>query len=126
MSSYLELKNITKKYQSQKDTKIVLKNIELKIKENEFLTILGPSGCGKSTLLKIIAGFIQPDSGQIFKKEQEIKNPDIDRLMLFQEFEQLFPWQTVLDNVIFAIKALLKHKKLSLIKSTLMLRPYHI
>lgn len=116
MSSYLELKNITKKYQSQKDTKIVLKNIELKIKENEFLTILGPSGCGKSTLLKIIAGFIQPDSGQIFKKEQEIKNPDIDRVMLFQEFEQLFPWQTVIDNVIFAIKALLKHKKIKLNK----------
>jgi len=58
MSSYLELKNIAKSFNTEKGKKIALKDINLQIKKNEFLTILGPSGCGKSTLLKIIAGLL--------------------------------------------------------------------
>ncbi|MFW5961790.1 MAG: ABC transporter ATP-binding protein [bacterium] len=114
MSSYLELKNIYKSFETEKGRKTALKDINLKIKENEFLTILGPSGCGKSTLLKLTAGFIKPDSGQILKNEKLIKGADLDRIMLFQDFEQLFPWQKVIDNVIFAVKAAAKNNKLQL------------
>ncbi|MFP4198661.1 MAG: ATP-binding cassette domain-containing protein, partial [Halanaerobium sp.] len=64
MSSYLELKNIKKSFKTEKGSKTALNNINLRIKKNEFLTILGPSGCGKSTLLKIIAGFERADQGQ--------------------------------------------------------------
>ena len=117
MSSYLKLKNISKSFATEKGSRSALKDISLQIKENEFLTILGPSGCGKSTLLKIIAGFIKADSGQIFKNKIQLKEAGLDRIMLFQDFEQLFPWQKVIDNVIFAVKSASKNKKLKLSKA---------
>lgn len=111
MSSYLELKNIEKTYQTNQEKIAVLKNINLQINKNEFVTILGPSGCGKSTLLKIMAGFLQADKGDVLKKNNKIKKSDLDRVMLFQNLEQLFPWQTVMENVSFAVKAASRNKK---------------
>jgi len=116
MSSYLELKNIAKSFNTEKGKKIALKDINLQIKKNEFLTILGPSGCGKSTLLKIIAGFIKSEKGKLLKNEQLIEDSGLDRIMLFQEFEQLFSWQTVIDNISFAVKASAKNKNIKLTK----------
>lgn len=115
MTPYLELKNISKNFKNKKESKIALKNINLKIKEKEFLTILGPSGCGKSTLLKIIAGFIKTEEGSVIKQGNIIQEPGLDRIMLFQNFEQLFSWKKVIDNVIFAIKAeaRFKNKKIT-------------
>ena len=80
------------------------------------MTILGPSGCGKSTLLKIIAGFIKSEKGKLLKNEQLIEDSGLDRIMLFQEFEQLFSWQTVIDNISFAVKASAKNKNIKLTK----------
>jgi len=117
VSSYLELKNINKSFKTEKGSKIALNNINLQIKENEFLTILGPSGCGKSTLLKIIGGFIRADSGQLLKNKKELKTAGLDRIMLFQDFEQLFPWQKVIGNVSFAVKAAAKNEKDKLTKA---------
>lgn len=117
MSSYLELKNIEKSFETEKDSKTALKDINLQIKQNEFLTILGPSGCGKSTLLKIIAGFSRADSGQLLKNKNPLETAGLDRIMLFQDFEQLFPWQKVIDNVSFAAKAAAKNKKNKLSKT---------
>jgi len=57
----IELKNISKSY----DDELVVKNVNLTIYRNEFLTLLGPSGCGKTTILRMIAGFIKPDEGDI-------------------------------------------------------------
>ncbi len=116
MSFYLELKNIAKSFNTEKGKKIALKDINLQIKKNEFLTILGPSGCGKSTLLKIIAGFIKSEKGKLLKNEQLIEDSGLDRIMLFQEFEQLFSWQTVIDNISFAVKASAKNKNIKLTK----------
>ena len=93
MTPYLELKNISKDFKSKKGSKTALKNINLRIKEKEFLTILGPSGCGKSTLLKIIAGFIKSEKGKVIKQGNIIKEAGLDRIMLFQNFEQLFSWK---------------------------------
>lgn len=65
------------------------------------LVLLGPSGCGKSTLLKAIAGFIKPVEGTITLKGKEVTGPGPDRMMVFQEFDQLLPWKSVHDNVAF-------------------------
>lgn len=114
MTSYLELKNLKKLFKTGNNSKIALNNLNLEIKKNEFITILGPSGCGKSTLLKIIAGFIRAESGQVLKNGKEIKSAGLDRIMLFQDFEQLFSWQKVINNVEFAVKAAAKEKNQSL------------
>jgi NitT/TauT family transport system ATP-binding protein len=67
----------------------------------ERFVILGPSGCGKSTLLKAIAGFIKPVEGKILLKGKPVTGPGPDRMMVFQEFDQLLPWKTVIQNVMF-------------------------
>jgi NitT/TauT family transport system ATP-binding protein len=71
------------------------------IHPGERLVLLGPSGCGKSTLLKAIAGFIKPVEGAVRLKGRPVAGPGPDRMMVFQEFDQLMPWKTVLKNVMF-------------------------
>ncbi len=114
VNNFIELKDLNKSYEKKNGkTKSlpVLKNINLTIGRNEFVTILGPSGCGKSTLLKLIGGFLTPDSGQINKDRQKVCEPGLDRIMVFQEFSQLFPWKTVIENVVFSLKAANKENK---------------
>ena len=65
--------------------------------------LLGPSGCGKSSLLKSIAGFLPPVSGSFRLAGRPIERPGSDRMMVFQEFDQLLPWKTVLGNVMFPL-----------------------
>jgi len=67
----------------------------------ERFVILGPSGCGKSTVLKAIAGFLKPVEGEILLKNRRVAEPGPDRMMVFQEFDQLLPWKTVKQNVMF-------------------------
>ena len=67
--------------------------------------LLGPSGCGKSTLLKAVAGFIQPCEGEIRLQGQRVDAPGPDRIVVFQEFDQLPPWKTVKQNVMFPLLA---------------------
>ncbi|MBH3438384.1 ABC transporter ATP-binding protein [Pseudomonas luteola] len=65
--------------------------------------LLGPSGCGKSSLLKSVAGFLPSVSGQIRLEGKRIKGPGPDRIVVFQEFDQLPPWKTVLENTLFPL-----------------------
>lgn len=67
--------------------------------------LLGPSGCGKSTLLKAVAGFIQPCEGEVRLQGQRVDAPGPDRIVVFQEFDQLPPWKTVKQNVMFPLLA---------------------
>ncbi|MBU6958512.1 ABC transporter ATP-binding protein [Pseudomonas sp. CVAP len=67
--------------------------------------LLGPSGCGKSTLLKAVAGFIAPCEGQIRLQGRAVSGPGPDRIVVFQEFDQLPPWKTVKQNVMFPLLA---------------------
>jgi NitT/TauT family transport system ATP-binding protein len=66
--------------------------------------LLGPSGCGKSTLLKAVAGFIEPVAGSIEIGGERVRGPGADRIVVFQEFDQLPPWKTVLQNVAFPLR----------------------
>ncbi|NBI06803.1 spermidine/putrescine ABC transporter ATP-binding protein [Senegalia massiliensis] len=98
----IKLENIIKSYG---DTK-VLKNIDLKIKENEFLTLLGPSGCGKTTTLRIIGGFEQPNEGNIYFNDKKINDvPPYKRQIntVFQKYA-LFPHMNIFENIAFGLK----------------------
>ena len=88
------------------DGEVILKDFNLSIKEGEFVTLLGPSGCGKTTTLRIIAGFLTPDSGNVFFKEKNInKVPAHKREVntIFQKYA-LFPHLNVYENVAFGLR----------------------
>jgi ABC-type nitrate/sulfonate/bicarbonate transport system ATPase subunit len=106
----LEVVNVELVYiPSNSDREIVaLKDLNLKIFENEFVSIIGPSGCGKSTLLNLIAGFFKPTAGSLLYRGKNISGISPERGMIFQEFF-LFPWKTVGAN----IQTGLKYKKMS-------------
>lgn len=88
---------------------VVLEDIDLEITEGEFFIILGPSGCGKSTLLRTIGGF-ERFEGSVKIDDFEVSQPRKDIVMVFQDFNQLFPWKTVLNNVTFALSKINGHK----------------
>lgn len=103
MSKHLiELKNVCKTF----DDAEVLKNINLYIDENEFLTLLGPSGCGKSTILRIIAGFETPDSGSVLFEGGDLANVEPHERKVNTVFQKyaLFPHLNVFDNIAFGLK----------------------
>ncbi len=103
MKEILKITNLSKSYKTQDGEKAVIHNLNLKVKEKEFLCILGPSGCGKSTLLRCIAGF-ESFKGVIECNGKAVKRPGVDRFMVFQDYNQLFPWKTVEENVKFPLK----------------------
>ena len=74
------------------------------VQQRERVIVIGPSGCGKSTLLKAIAGFIAPAAGSISVAGRSTLAPGPDRAVVFQEFDQLFPWRSVLDNVAYPLR----------------------
>jgi NitT/TauT family transport system ATP-binding protein len=82
----------------------VLEDVSLDICEGELIVLLGPSGCGKSTLLNIIAGFLQPTTGQVLHEDIPVSKPDRRRTVVFQDYA-LFPWMTIEKNVEFGLKA---------------------
>lgn len=92
----LQISNVSKGF-GDKD---VLKNINIDINPHEFVCILGHSGCGKSTLLNMVAGYTQPDSGQILVDGKPITGPSKERGVVFQD-HSLFPWFSVIDNIAF-------------------------
>lgn len=87
----------------------VVKNINLEIKDGEFVCLLGPSGCGKSSLLSMLAGFNTASSGRILVNEQLVKRPDLNRTLVFQEYA-LFPWLNVIQNVAFGLKNIIENR----------------
>lgn len=95
-------KDIRKAYPSSQGELEAIKQIELDVREQEFICIVGPSGCGKSTFLKIIAGLIEPSQGSIHFR-QPLFNGQLRSAMVFQE-QAVFPWMTVLDNVAFGLE----------------------
>lgn len=111
MSAILKVLDITKIYESGKKKVLGVDKVNFSVEEGEFVSIIGPSGCGKSTLLRCIAGFEKITSGDVFINERKVTKPGPDRFMIFQGLDQLFPWLTVEENIIFAIKAVNKGEK---------------
>ena len=108
----LECRKISKAYQNRKgdEARVVLKDIDLKIEENEFLCIVGPSGGGKTTLLNLMAGFEKPNTGQIIFEGHEFDGTCRCRAVVFQEFS-LMPWMNVLNNVKYGVRDSLSTKE---------------
>lgn len=98
----IEAKNVCKEFSKQKKL-IVLEGFNLKVKKNEFVTIIGPSGCGKSTFLLLAAGLEKVTTGGIYIDGKPVNGPDPKRAIVFQEY-LLFPWKTVRENIEFGPK----------------------
>jgi NitT/TauT family transport system ATP-binding protein len=81
----------------------VLEDINLDVREGEFICLVGPSGCGKSTLLNIAGGFLQATEGELLVDDRPVVEPDPKRIFIFQE-NGVFPWMTVEENVGFGVK----------------------
>ena len=103
MSALLKIEGLCKVYDDDSREHAVIDDLNLEGAQGEFLCILGPSGCGKTTLLRCIAGF-EHCKGKILVDGREITGPGTDRIMVFQDFNQLFPWLTVEKNIQFALK----------------------
>lgn len=103
MSAYVEIDHVDKIFALPDGGEyIALKNIELKIKKGEFVSLIGHSGCGKSTLLNIVAGLDRPTHGGAVLEGREIRKPGPDRMVVFQNYS-LLPWKTVRENIALAV-----------------------
>src|SRR6266550_972037 len=99
----IEIDRVSHVFQtSGRQNHLALSEISLTIGGGAFVSILGPSGCGKSTLLYIVGGFVAPSSGAVRVKGAAVTGPGPDRGPVFQEFA-LFPWKTVLGNVMYGL-----------------------
>ena len=96
----IRIKDVKKEYHGDHGTTIALNGVNLDIMENEFVCVVGPSGCGKSTLLNVLAGLHEATSGDCFLDGERIVGTDVKRGVVFQQYA-LFPWQTVIQNVMF-------------------------
>jgi NitT/TauT family transport system ATP-binding protein len=100
----LSLQDVSLSYKTDAGVRLLaLDQINLQVRQGEFLCLVGPSGCGKSTLLHLIAGLHQPTSGSVLVDERPVTSPGTDRILIFQE-HGLFPWLTVSQNVEFGMK----------------------
>jgi NitT/TauT family transport system ATP-binding protein len=101
----LAVEDVTLQYRTGRRVVTAADRITFSVGPSERFVILGPSGCGKSTLLKAIAGFVKPSAGRILLNGAAVDRPGPDRIVVFQEFDQLLPWKTVRGNILFALAA---------------------
>lgn len=101
--SILELRDVTIKYDTAGAELLAVEGVSFNVTRGERYVIMGRSGCGKSTLLKAIGGFIKPTSGKILLNSQEITSPGPNRMVVWQDLDQLLPWKTIEENVAFPL-----------------------
>ena len=110
MASFLDISLIGKSFQTDNGTFEALKDVDLKIEEGEFVSLIGHSGCGKSTVLNIVAGLLEATTGGVFLGDNEISEPGPDRAVVFQN-HALMPWLSVYANVELAVKSVFSGSK---------------
>ncbi|MBP5159823.1 MAG: ABC transporter ATP-binding protein [Lachnospiraceae bacterium] len=99
----LEVKHLKKVFTDRGYEEVILHDVNLTVNRRDFICILGPSGCGKTTFLRCVAGFSDYE-GEIIVAGKKVKKPGTDRIMVFQDFNQLFPWKTVEKNIQYPLK----------------------
>ncbi|MDB9513252.1 nitrate ABC transporter ATP-binding protein [Kamptonema animale CS-326] len=110
MSVFVEVDHVDRVFDLPNGGKyIALKNIDIKIKQGEFVSLIGHSGCGKSTLLNIIAGLDKPSQGGVILEGREVREPGPDRMVVFQNYS-LLPWLTVRENIALAVDEVYKNQ----------------
>jgi NitT/TauT family transport system ATP-binding protein len=103
MQPLLEVDGVTLQYKTKEHLVTATWRVGFKVFQGDRFILLGPSGCGKSTLLKGVGGFMKPVEGTIKLNGKVVQRPGPDRMMVFQEFDQLLPWKTVRQNVLFPL-----------------------
>ena len=101
----LQVRGLTLEYKTPQRRVRATHEVSFDVYDGDRYILLGASGCGKSTLLKAVAGFVAPAAGQVLLDGQAVAGPGPDRIVVFQEFDQLPPWKTVLQNVVFPLVA---------------------
>jgi NitT/TauT family transport system ATP-binding protein len=101
----LDVQGVTLQYKTSEQLITATWQVSFQANRADRLILLGPSGCGKSTLLKAVGGYMTPSEGSITLDGRKIRGPGPDRMMVFQETDQLLPWKTVRQNVAFALTA---------------------
>ena len=112
-SAFIRIRNLGKSFQDADDPKSVVHAVHdfnLDIVESEFVCVVGPSGCGKTTLLRLIAGLVEPTTGEVRIRGAELEGPGAERGYVFQSFA-LFPWRTVRRNIEFGLEIKGIHKE---------------
>lgn len=99
--SDIRIKDLSFSY--EEGSKLILKDINVKVEAGEFVCILGQSGCGKSTLLRLLAGLEKPTVGELLIDNESIKGASLKRGVVFQDYG-LFPWMTAGENIVLALK----------------------
>ena len=99
----LDVRGVTLQYKTRDHLVTATYRVDIRVFESDRFIVLGPSGCVKSTLLKAVGGYLNPVEGEIRLKGHQVTRPGPDRMMVFQEFDQLLPWKTVKENVMFAL-----------------------
>lgn len=99
----LQVRGLSKIYEDNSKEVVALKDVNLEVKESEFVMIVGPSGCGKTSLINIIGGLDEASAGEVLLDGKSVSGPGADRGMVFQGYS-LFPWLTVQKNVEFGLK----------------------
>jgi NitT/TauT family transport system ATP-binding protein len=101
----LQVQGVTLQYRTEKHLVTATYRVSFDVYGGDRFVVLGPSGCGKSTLLKAVGGYMAPTEGGMRLKGKQVQAPGADRVFVFQEFDQLLPWKTVKQNVIFALES---------------------
>lgn len=99
----LRVEGLSLDYRGERGTVRATHRVDFEVQASERFVLLGASGCGKSSLLKAVGGFLPASEGRILLDGQPVTGPGPDRIAVFQEFDQLPPWKTVLDNVAFPL-----------------------
>lgn len=103
MKQILEVKNISKKYQNKEGEVLAIQNVNFRVKEGEFVSIIGPSGCGKSTLLSIIAGLEEKTIGEIYIEGEKIEGVS-NKIGYMLQRDCLLEWRNIFSNTMLGLE----------------------